>query len=221
MLQKKLGDQLLVIVNTGGILAMPEADQFMDFSLKMFTHPEEIDAMAKENLELAQNDIKQLADIGIKAFMSASDLADSRSPYFAPDQMERFITPYMHKWSNFIRTLGGYSILHTDGNINMYMDIIASSGINGLQALDPTADMNIVALHEKYSDSLCFCGNIDIGMLNTAAPSDVQKLSEDLLSKCGAKGSFVFGGSNAIQHEIPKNNYQAMVDAYNSFTADN
>ena len=142
---------------------MPEAASFVDFSIKLFTDPEEIDEMAKKLYEGAIKEIDKYADIGIEAFICPSDLGDTKSPYFSPDQMERFVFPYMQKWAAYIKKKNGYSILHSDGNINVYMDDIANSGINALQAIDPTAGMDIVALQNKYSNKICLCGNLDVG----------------------------------------------------------
>lgn len=217
LLQDELGDEILIIVSTGGIMAMPEASVFEDFSVKMFTNPEEIDDQARQLFESAIKEIQEYAEIGIEAFLSPSDLGDNRSPYFDPDQMDRFILPYMQKWATYIKEINGYSILHSDGNINMYMDEIVDTGINALQAIDTLASMDIVALQATYSDRLCLCGNMDIGMLNTETPEVVYKAAKELLSQCGPKRGFVFGGSNAIQVEIPKENYQAMMDAYKEY----
>ena len=217
LLQDEMGGEILVLVSTGGILAMPEAAAFVDFSVKMFTNPEEVDEQARQLYKSAIAEVREYADIGIEAFISPSDLGDTRSPYFDPDQMDRFILPYMKDWAAFIRELGGYSIVHSDGNINMYMDAITATGINGLQAIDSLAGMDIVSLQKTYSDRLCLIGNMDIGLLNTGSPEEVYAAADELLSKCGPGKGFVFGGSNAIQVEIPLENYQAMIDAYRSF----
>lgn len=211
------GDEILIIVNTGGVLAMPASEIFEEFSIKLFTHPEEIEKLAQESLAKAKQEVDRYAVMGICAFLTASDLADTKSPYFSPDQMERFILPYMHEWAAHIRKAGGYSILHSDGNLDMYMEPIVQTGVNALQAIDPVAHMDIVALQQKYSDRLCLCGNIDVGMLNTATPEKVNGSSKALLQSCGAAPGFVFGASNAIQKEIPFENYQAMVKAYHDY----
>jgi uroporphyrinogen decarboxylase len=180
----------------------------------MMTNPEEIDEIAAKTFREGCESIKKFRDLGIETFYTASDLADSHSPYFDAEQMERFIYPYLSKWAETIKNTGGYSIMHCDGDINVYMDKIASIGINGLQAIDPTAKMNLYSLQQTYSQKLCLCGNLDLGLLVTGKPEQIYDEAKSMIMKCKPIGSYVFGCSNAVQDEVPKENYLALVQAY-------
>ncbi|MFC2129693.1 uroporphyrinogen decarboxylase family protein [Bacteroidota bacterium] len=219
MLVKALGKEILLIVNTGGVMAMPDAANFVDFSIKLLTFPEEIDINARKTFEQGKKQLTKYANMGVEAFLSASDLGESQNPYFSPEQMERFIYPYLSKWAEAVKELGGFSILHSDGNINPYMDEIADSGINALQAIDPTAKMDIAELQMLYHERLCLCGNVDIGVLMMESPDEIYHAVKELLSCCGDKGSFIFGCSNAVQEDVPIQNYLALVGAYKDFNS--
>ncbi len=80
--------------------------------------------------------------MGVEAFMTALDLGESQNPYFSPDQMERFINPYM---------------------------------------------------------------------------DEIFEAAHELLRICGTLGSFAFGCSNAVQEDVPKENYKALVNAYREY----
>jgi uroporphyrinogen decarboxylase len=214
LIQDLIGNDVMVISNTGGVMAIPDASIYVDFSIQMMTNPEEIDEIAAKTFHEGIESIKKFRDLGIETFYTASDLADSHSPYFDAAQMERFIYPYLAKWAETIKNLEGYSILHCDGNINPYMDNIASSGINGLQAIDPTANMNLYSLQQTYSQKLCLCGNLDLGLLVTGKPEQIYEEVKSMITKCKPVGSYVFGCSNAVQDEVPKENYLALVQAY-------
>lgn len=214
LLVKALGEEMLLIVNTGGVMAMPDAENFVDFSIRLLTYPEEIDKIAEKTFMEGQDQVKKYADMGVEAFLTASDLGESQNPYFSPDQMERFIYPYLSKWAETIKKSGGYSILHSDGNINPYMDQIAVSGINALQAIDPNAKMDIAELQNRFHESLCLCGNFDIGTLMMQNPEEIYAATLELLQTCSSHGSFAFGCSNAVQEDVPKEHYLALVRAY-------
>ncbi|MDA3868224.1 MAG: hypothetical protein PF489_15940 [Salinivirgaceae bacterium] len=218
LIQELIGDDVMVIANSGGVMAIPDASEYVDFSMKMLMYPEEIDRIAAKIFENGCEQIRKFREVGIETFYTASDLADSHSPYFDMEQMERFIYPYLSRWAETIKNAGAYSIMHCDGNINPYMDHIASSGINGLQAIDPTAKMDLYSLQEAYSQKLCLCGNVDLGLLITGKPEQIYEEAKSMITKCKTLGSYVFGCSNAVQEEVPIENYLAIIQAYSEFS---
>lgn len=214
LVNELIGNDVMVIANSGGVMAIPDASEYVDFSMQMLMYPEEIDKLAAKTFENGCEQIKKFRDVGIETFYTASDLADSHSPYFDTEQMERFIYPYLTKWAETVKNAGAYSIMHCDGNINPYMDNIASSGINALQAIDPTAKMDLYTLQQTYSQKLCLCGNLDLGLLVTGKPEQIYEEAKSMILKCKPTGSYVFGCSNAVQDEVPPPNYKAVVEAY-------
>ncbi len=56
-------------------------------------------------------------------------MADNSGPFFKPEYMERWILPYLKEWSDRVRAMGMYTLLHSDGNLTRYMDAIAATGI--------------------------------------------------------------------------------------------
>ena len=213
----KESDDLMLITSNSGIMAMPEANDFVEFSLKLFDAPQEIDILAREKFQQGMEAAKRLVDYGIDALYSASDLADNRGPYYSPDQMERFIWPYFTAWVSQVKRMGVYTILHSDGNLMPYVENIANSGVDALQAIDPIAGMDIRKVKEKVGDRLCLCGNIDCGLMLTGLPEEVFNATRDLLTGCKHNGGLVLGASNALQEEVPAENYLAMIDAWKKY----
>ena len=210
-------DEFLLVANVGGVISIPPAENYVDFSTKMLEAPSEIDEIAKQNLTDAINKIDILSDVGIKIFMTASDLADNNGPYFPPAEFKRFIIPYLKRWSDYITSKEGYSVLHSDGDLSPYIDEIASSGITALQAIDPIAGMDMENLLQRVGHLITLCGNFDCGTLLTSNQTMIYNTTTELLNKYKSSGDFVFGSSNAVQMEINLNNYMAMVSAWKDF----
>jgi len=137
--------------------------------------------------------------------------------FFNPEQMERFILPFLERWSSHIKQLSGLSILHSDGNLNLYLEQITNSGVNALQAIDPVAKMDIKKVKQRVEDKLCLCGNIDVGKLITDSPESIYNEIKALLVFMKDEPGFILGASNAIQKEVPAENYLALVEARNEF----
>ena len=205
-------DVMLAAVS-GGVMAMPGASEYVDFCYKLFDAPEEIDQRAQKTLEGGLENARRLRDSGVEAMVTASDLADNRGLFFSPEQMDRVVLPYLRKWAEQVKAMGAYAILHCDGNVTACLDAIADSGLHALQAVDPTAGMDMRKTKDQVAGRLCLCGNVDCGLLLTAAPEAVYAATQELLRTCKDGGGLVLGASNAVQAEVPMANYRAMIQA--------
>lgn len=214
ILRELAPDDLMLISTTGGVIA---ADYSMKFCCRMVDDPESIDVMCRKRLEDAIELAKRFRDCGAEAVITPSDIADNSGPFFKPEYMDRWILPYLAEWSARVRELGLYSILHTDGNIMPYIDAIAASGVDALQAIDPVAGMDMRTIKDRVGDRLCLCGNIDCGMLLRGTPEDAFAATKQLLLTCKQDGGLVLGASNAVQPDVPLANYRAMIAAWKEF----
>ena len=216
ILNNIFGKEIMLVANTGGVLAMPSSENYVDFAISLFETPEEIDELAEKIFQKGLESVNRFLDAGIQTFLTASDIADNRGPFFNPEQMERFILPYLERWAMHVKQVGGLSIFHSDGNLNLYLDKIVDTGVNAIQSIDPVAKMDIKEVKYKIGNKICLCGNIDIGKLITGSPSEIHIDVKDLVTFMHDKSGFVLGASNAIQQEVPLENYLALVQAHNN-----
>lgn len=214
ILREMAPPELMLVASASGVMAANYDDEFC---LRMFEEPEIIDGQAEETLRKGLEVMRRFRDLGAAAVFTASDLADNSGPFFSPAQMERWIYPYLQRWAGAARDLGLYSILHSDGNLTPYMEQLATSGVDAIQAIDPVAGMDIAAVNEQVAGRVCLCGNIDCGLLLAGTPEKVFKATEKLLTSCKPGGGFVLGASNAVQPEVPMSNYRAMIEAWRQF----
>jgi len=217
ILKKMAPDNLMLIAGSGGILAMPSADEYVTFSCELLEYPEKIESRAKSCLNAGLETARHLFDCGIDTVYSASDLADNHGPYFNPDQMQRLILPYLSDWATTIRSMQKFCILHSDGNLMPTLDQIADSDIHALQAIDPVAGMDMKTVKGKVAGRICLCGNVDCGLLLTGTPETVYESTRALLEENKSGGGLVLGASNAVQEETPSENYLAMIEAWKRF----
>ena len=209
-------DFMLVAI-VSAVMSIPSASEYVEFSYKLFDAPDEIDQRARDTLKQGLEVARRFADCGVEAICTASDIADNRGPFFNPEQMKRFILPYLHEWAEKIKAMGLYAILHSDGNLMPVIDEIADSGIDALQAIDPVAGMDMQKTKDAVGGRICLCGNVDCGTLVRGKPEDVFEQTKQLLMSCKDGGGLVLGASNAVQQEVPAENYLAMIQAWGEF----
>lgn len=205
----------VMVVAEGGATIGASYDE--EFCYKLFYAPEEIDEMCKRRFESGIEQLKQLRDAGVEAVYNAADIADNHGPFYNPEQMNRFILPYLRKWAECVKEMGLYAILHTDGDVHPLLKDIADSGVHALQAIDPVAGMDIRKVKDEVGDRLCLCGNVDCGLLLTGNPEEVYESTRKVLQYCKQDGGFVLGASNAIVMETPIQHYYEVIRAWRDY----
>ena len=205
---------LLLVGGTGGVMAMPGAENYISFAYLLNDAPEEVEAMAERTLQAGLQAARHFRDMGFEIVMTASDVADNHGTYMRRKQMDRFVWPYLRRWAAAMKEMGLYSILHSDGNLTDSLEAIAESGVDALQAIDPTAGMDLYAAKRQVAGRLCLCGNVNCGLLLTGSPEEVFEATRGLLESCKRGGGLVLGTSNAVQPEVPAENYRAMIQAW-------
>lgn len=214
ILRKLAPDGVMLIATTGGIIG---ADYSEDFCCRLFEAPESVDHMARERLQHGLELARRFRDCGADAVISPSDMADNSGPFFNPEQMQRWILPYLAQWSDAVRQMGLFSILHSDGKLTPCLDALAATGLDAIQAIDPCAGMEMRQAMDLVRGRLCLCGNVDCGLLLRGRPEDVYASTRQILTTCKADGGLVLGASNAVQPEVPMENYRAMIEAWKAY----
>ena len=216
-LRQIAGNQFFYIVHSDAIIGMPSAEDYMEFAYRLFDEPESIDGQVREKCEKVKPDVLRWRDLGADGFLSTADQADNNSPYFNPGQLDRFVFPYLKEWADTVRSCGGYSIMHTDGNIMPLLSGVADCGVNAMQALDPTAGIDLKTVKELVGDRLCLCGNLDCGIVLTAGADEVYRKAVETLTAGMPGGRYVFGASNVIEAAAAKENFEAMHQAWKDY----
>ena len=144
---------------------------------------------------------------GVHGIIVGDDLAYTMGPYVSPAFIEKYLQPCWCRQVACGRDLGVPVFLHSDGNLNTLLPIIAAAGFDGLQCLESAAGMDMARIKAQYGAKLCLMGNIDAGLLCPAvsggsAPADdapypeaLKQAVTDLMALAVSGGGFIFGTS--------------------------
>jgi uroporphyrinogen decarboxylase len=209
---------IATVGNCGGIISMPgSSTKYAEYCYKLYDAPEEIDDMVQKKYNHGIEAAKYCRDMGYDIILSCSDIADNKGPFYNPEQMERWFYPYLYKWSEEIKKMGMYSILHTDGYIMPVLERLADSELDALQAIDPVAGMDIKKVKEQVGRRLCICGNVETGLLVTGPKESIYENTRKILEECKSGGGLVLGASNASVPETPAEHYREMIRALEDY----
>lgn len=220
LLAKALREYRIASVGiASAVICMPgSGDTYLDYCYRMFDDPDSIlkdaEAVSASGIETA----KRYADMGFEAVVSPSDIADSRGQFFNDEQFESWILPFINRFADEAKKAGVLSILHTDGNIMKLIDRIADTGLNAVQAIDPTAGMTMRGTKEIVGNRLCLCGNVDVANLLLHTPEEIRKETTEILETAKDYPGITAGASNACMAEMSAENYLALADTVWNYT---
>jgi uroporphyrinogen decarboxylase len=166
--------------------------------------------------DLAQ--LRQAIAAGAEIIVFGDDYADKNSPFMSPRHFEEIFLPYFKKAVDTAHEAGAYVIKHSDGNIEPIMDMMVSTGIDGLDPLEPAAGMSLATVRERYGNRLCLMGNVDCGPLLTwGCPEEVRETVKQCFRDGGRDGAYILASSNSIHSTVKPENYLAMVEVRDQF----
>jgi hypothetical protein len=97
--------------------------------------------------------IKQCLEQSVDAIVIADDVAGERSLFVAPEEMHGLFSPFYAEAVSEIHSAHAYALLHSCGNITMFISYLVSYGFDGLAAIQHRAN-DLFSLKEQYGSRL-------------------------------------------------------------------
>ncbi|MHA1915862.1 MAG: uroporphyrinogen decarboxylase family protein [Promethearchaeota archaeon] len=160
----------------------------------------------KVNLEI----IKRLAEAGVDIVFYMDDLGMKQRSIFSIEQFKEFILPYYKQMFQACKKNGMFVLQHSCGYIDKLLPHMVDAGLNGIQALEPAAGVNLAHLKETLGDKVAFIGGIDgSNILNFGTPKDVEEEVKRCI-KAAAQGGGYFAGPSHNVLNAPWDNILAL-----------
>lgn len=211
---------LFVFAQIGGPISMVnELIGMEDYMVYSMTNTDEIKELARKIMIYEIQKAKLFIDSGADGILLADDMAFNSGVFLPPHIMDEVAYPF---YEEAIREIRAYKdipiVLHTDGNINSVLPKLVELGFDGIQSLQPSANMDIGEVKEKYGDRICLIGNIDLDYIMTFASPEEVRADVEKTIRLAAKGSgFILSTCNTLVDIIPAENVHAMYDAAEKF----
>ena len=207
---------LFVFAQIGGPVSMlDEMFEMEDYLVYCMTNPEEIAKISDQVMEYEVEKAKLFLDAGADAIFMADDIAFNSGTLLPPRLMDELVFPYYKKAVREIKAYKDVPVFaHSDGDLNAVLDQYVDAGFDGLQSLQPTANMDIRRIKKEYGDQLCLWGNIDLNQVMCfAPPEEVKQVVRDTIDAAWHNGGFILSTCNTMIDSIPTENVLAMMEA--------
>ena len=219
--KRTFGDEILIGSIVGGTIWSIEGMQdWEQFALDLAERPEVIHAEAQRKTRVALATFAALAEAGADFIHVVNDVAFNAGPFISPAHFREFITPYLYRQVQEIRSLGVIPFVHTDGNIMPILDDYLSLDAACFQSVDPMAGMDIAEVKRRCHGKMALMGNVQCNLMQDGPREAIRKSARYCLEHASPGGGYIFGTSNTVFPGMPLAHYEYMLDVYHEYCSE-
>jgi uroporphyrinogen decarboxylase len=185
-----------------------------NYMMNLYSDPEFLHTLAKMMLDFSLAQLELLADAGLDVLVIEDDIAMDAGPMVSLEHFTTFINHYNRQIVDRARQKGLKVIRHSDGNLWPLLDLLIDTGYDGLNPLEPQAEMDIKKVKAYCGDKLCLLGNIDcVDLLPNGTPEEVEQAVIQTIEDGAAGGGLIICSSNSLHQGVNPENCIAMFKA--------
>jgi len=140
------------------------------------------------------------------------DMAYKNGPFMSPTHYREFLQPYHKRLFDTFHKRGMPVMFHSDGDIRMVLQDLIDSGVDAINPLENSANMDVRELAPLWGDRLGFVGNIDVKVLLT---NDRDKVLEEVRSKLRAAmpyHGYIYHSDHSIPPGVTLDTYKLVLE---------
>lgn len=194
-----------------GVFKLYQIIGFDKFMIEVMDNKNELISLNEKLCEFQINLAKEAIKKGADCIWLSDDHCGFDSSFLSPSQMWELDFQFQKKIVDEVHRLGYPCIMHSCGNLNNTIELMISTGIDGIMGIQPTANNDIESYKRKYGKKITFIGNICVSKLMPyGKPWDVDFAVKDLIKKIGFDGGLVVSTCNALLNDQPIENVITM-----------
>lgn len=191
-----------------------------NYMLKLYSAPEFLHSIAEMTLAYNLAQLDMLAEAGLDVLVVEDDIASTQSLLISPEHFEEFVSPYNRQIVNRAHELGLKVVRHSDGCLWQIIDTLLDIGYDGLNPLEPQADMGLKKVKAYCGDRICLLGNIDCQeLLPDGTTEQVDSAVKQAIDDAAEGGGLIICSSNSLHPAVNPDNCIAMFEATKKYGA--
>jgi uroporphyrinogen decarboxylase len=208
------GDKALFWLMRGTFVRSWRLVGMENLMIQFFDNPDFVHRVAALVTEYNLNQLEMLAAAGLDVLVVEDDIANTHAPMISPQHFREFINPYNKQLVDRAHELGLKVVRHSDGNLWSLLDMLLETGYDGLNPLEPQADMDLKKVKAHCGDKICLLGNIDcMKLLPDGTPGQVDAAVKQAIADAAAGGGYIVCSSNSLHPAVDPENCIAMFEA--------
>ncbi len=148
------------------------------------------------------------------------DLGYRNGLFASPRTLSKLIFPYFAELVAFFHERGCPVVLHSCGNFTQALPLIVDAGFDAVNPMEVKAGCDILKMAEDYGDRLVFVGGLDVRILETNDPAEVERGVRLLVEEMKSRDArLVFGTDHSITPLVRYDTYRLAVDVCRKYGA--
>ncbi|MDJ0752704.1 MAG: uroporphyrinogen decarboxylase family protein [Ardenticatenaceae bacterium] len=183
------------------------------FLMGLILEPDLIHRYLDARLRITLLILEEMLKLGVDGVHGGYDWASARGPMFSPKHFDLFVFPRLKQITDLCHQYGVPYVKHTDGNVNKLLDGMIKAGVDGFQAIEPGANMDIAHIKQVYGDRLTLIGNVDCATVLVDGPIEaVRAQTREVIQAAAPGGGYLLSTSNSVHPGVKPEFYLAMLE---------
>ena len=191
---KNKGDYAAFFLTRGGLAPAMLSMGIDHFCLSLYDDPKLIEHLLDIYFGWMEVLAERICQFDFDVFCMADDFAFNTGMMFSPQTFKEMIVPHYRRIAEKITIPW---IFHSDGNIQEGIDMLMEVGVAGIHPVEKGA-MDIRKTKQAYGDKLCILGNVDMVLLGSGSPQEVEDEVVGLIRDIAPGGGYIMTSGNSL-----------------------
>lgn len=191
---KKKGEYALFFLTRGGLAPAMLSMGIDHFCLSLYDAPRLVERLLDIYFDWIEVVAERICQLDFDLFCIADDFAFNTGPIFS---MEVFRTLLVPRYRKLARKITIPWCFHSDGNITSALNILIDLGVKAIHPVEKKA-MDIRNIKKEYGRQLCIMGNVDLILLGSGTPDQVEEEVYDLIRDVAPGGGYIMTSGNSL-----------------------
>lgn len=154
------------------------------------------------------------------AVLMGQDFAATTGPFISPEMFrDFFLEPNRVRVAHLHNKYDVKILKHACGNNWKLLDMFLEIGYDAYQSIQPTAEMDIRQVKQRYGEKITLWGGVAVENLISGTPQAVRDDVQYAMRYAKPGGRFILGASHSIAVGTKYENYMAMLDEFSRHAA--
>ncbi|MCD4830948.1 MAG: hypothetical protein K8R02_03955 [Anaerohalosphaeraceae bacterium] len=182
--------------------------------MELVTRPQDVKTLFQAMVEDACELDRYYARPKQSGVLLAGDIAHNSGPMISPKLYREVFLEGFKKRIESIKSLNQFVIKHMCGNNLPILDMMVEAGIDCYQSVQESAGVDIIKVHEKYSNDFAVWGGVQVEHLVSGTTEDVKRDVERVMNAFRNKSKYIFGTSHSVAVGTRYDNFMTMMDEF-------
>jgi len=188
------GDYAAFFLTRGGLAPAMLSMGIDHFCISLYDNRELVKQLLDIYFGWMEAVAQRICQLDFDVFCMADDFAFNTGMMFSPAMFKELIVPHYRRIAEKITIPW---VFHSDGNIQQGIEMLIDVGVAGIHPVEKGA-MDIRSVKKAYEGKLCILGNVDLVLLGSGSPEEVEKEVFGLIRDVAPGGGYIITSGNSL-----------------------